>query len=101
MARAAFELSDKVIFTADNPRTEDPEVILEEMKAGLGLTQHRKVLIIADRRAAIRTACQLATEGDIILLAGKGHEKYQEIQGVRYPFDDRDELTNEFKNLDI
>ncbi len=101
MARAAFELSDKVIFTADNPRTEDPEVILEEMKAGLGLTQLRKVLIIADRRAAIRTACQLATDGDIILLAGKGHEKYQEIEGVRYPFDDRDELTNEFKNLDI
>lgn len=101
MARAAFELSDKVILTSDNPRTEDPEAILNEMKAGLGLSQHRKILIISDRRAAIRTACQLAAAGDIILLAGKGHEKYQEIQGVRYPFDDRDELTNEFKNLDI
>lgn len=101
MARAAFELSDKVIFTADNPRSEDPEAILSDMQAGLGLTQHRKVLVIADRRSAIRTACQLAAPGDIILLAGKGHEKYQEIKGVRYPFDDREELANEFKNLEI
>lgn len=101
MARAAFELSDKVIFTSDNPRSEDPEAILHDMQAGLGLSQHRKALVIADRRAAIRTACQLAGPGDIILLAGKGHEKYQEIKGVRYPFDDREELTNEFKNLGI
>lgn len=100
MARAASELSDRVIFTSDNPRTEDPEVILQEMQAGLGITQQRKALIIADRRSAIRTACQLAEAGDIILLAGKGHEPYQEINGVRYPFDDRNELTIEFNNLE-
>ncbi len=100
MARAASELSDRVIFTSDNPRTEDPDMILQEMQAGLGITQQRKALIIADRRSAIRTACQLADAGDIILLAGKGHEPYQEINGVRYPFDDRNELSIEFNNLE-
>ncbi|MHC1705959.1 MAG: UDP-N-acetylmuramoyl-L-alanyl-D-glutamate--2,6-diaminopimelate ligase [Bacteroidales bacterium] len=89
MAKIACDLSDKVILTSDNPRSEDPEVILEEMKSGLDPVQKKKVITIANRKEAILTACHLAKPGDIILLAGKGHEKYQEIKGVRYPFDDK------------
>jgi UDP-N-acetylmuramoyl-L-alanyl-D-glutamate--2,6-diaminopimelate ligase len=89
MAAIACELSDQVILTSDNPRSEDPEVILAQMKEGVPVTSARKVLTITDRREAIRTACSLAKAGDIILVAGKGHEKYQEIKGVKYPFDDR------------
>ena len=77
-----------MIITSDNPRSESPEAIIDEMKAGLDPILMRKTLCITDRREAIRTACQLAQPGDIILIAGKGHEKYQEINGVKYPFDD-------------
>jgi len=99
MAEVACEHSDKAIFTADNPRSEDPEVILNEMEVGLTGPQRRKALRITDRREAIKTACTLAQPGDIILVAGKGHENYQEIKGVKYPFDDRIVLTDAFKLL--
>jgi UDP-N-acetylmuramoyl-L-alanyl-D-glutamate--2,6-diaminopimelate ligase len=92
MAAIACEQSDRVILTSDNPRSEDPETIIAEMKAGVPIHQMKKVLSVTDRREAIRTACALAKPGDIILLAGKGHEKYQEIKGVKYPFDDKQVL---------
>jgi UDP-N-acetylmuramoyl-L-alanyl-D-glutamate--2,6-diaminopimelate ligase len=92
MAAIACEQSDRVILTSDNPRSEDPEAIIAEMKAGVPIHQMKKVLSVTDRREAIRTACALAKPGDIILLAGKGHEKYQEIKGVKYPFDDKQVL---------
>jgi UDP-N-acetylmuramoyl-L-alanyl-D-glutamate--2,6-diaminopimelate ligase len=99
MAEVACEHSDRTILTADNPRSEDPEAILNEMEAGLTGPQKRKMLRITDRREAIKTACVLAQADDIILVAGKGHETYQEIKGVKYPFDDREVLTEAFKNL--
>ncbi|MEN9369820.1 MAG: hypothetical protein RI952_685 [Bacteroidota bacterium] len=89
MAEVACKLSDKVILTSDNPRTEDPAAILKEMEAGVPISQRKKTITIQDRKEAIRTACHLAKSGDIILLAGKGHEKYQEINGVKFPFDDK------------
>ena len=89
MAAIACEYSDQVILTSDNPRSEDPEEILSDMKAGVPKHLTRKVLAITDRKEAIRTACTIAHTGDIVLVAGKGHEKYQEIKGVKYPFDDR------------
>ncbi len=92
MAAIAARLSDRLILTSDNPRTEKPESILEDMQAGLSADKMRKTLVIVDRRQAIRAACRLAGEKDVILLAGKGHEKYQEIQGVKHPFDDVEEL---------
>lgn len=95
MAQVACDWSDKVILTSDNPRTEDPLEILKEMEAGVSPTNKRKTLTIADRREAIKTACHLARPGDIILIAGKGHEKYQEISGVRYHFDDKEVLTEQ------
>lgn len=88
MARLAAELSDQAILTSDNPRSESPEAIIEEMKTGLDPVLIRKTLSIIDRKEAIRTACSLAQPGDIILIAGKGHENYQEINGVKHPFDD-------------
>lgn len=88
MANIASELSDKAIFTSDNPRTENPETILEEMEKGVEPQNFKKTLSIIDRKQAIKTACQLANSGDIILIAGKGHETYQEINGVRHDFDD-------------
>lgn len=88
MANIATELSDKVILTSDNPRNEDPEVIIQEMEKGVQPQNFRKVLSITDRFQAIKTACQLAQPNDIILIAGKGHETYQEIKGVRHDFDD-------------
>ena len=88
MAGIATELSDKVILTSDNPRNEDPEVILFEMEQGVAPQNYKKSLSISDRKQAIKTACQLAQTNDIILIAGKGHETYQEIQGVRHDFDD-------------
>lgn len=94
MARIACELSDQVILTSDNPRSEDPESIIAQMKAGVEAAQLRKVLCITDRREAIRTACALATAGDAVLVAGKGHEKYQEIRGVKHPFDDKEILRD-------
>lgn len=99
MAEVACEHSDRVIFTADNPRSEDPEEILNEMEAGISAAQKRKTLRITDRREAIKTACALAQQQDIVLIAGKGHETYQEIKGVKHPFDDREVLTEAFKTL--
>jgi len=91
----ACDWSDKVILTSDNPRTENPQTIVEEMEAGVSPTNKRKTLTILDRREAIKTACHLARPGDIIVLAGKGHETYQEINGVRYHFDDKEVLTEQ------
>lgn len=88
MAKIATDLSDKAILTSDNPRNEDPEVILDEMEQGVEAHNYKKILRIADRKQAIKTACQLAQPNDIILIAGKGHETYQEINGVRHHFDD-------------
>lgn len=88
MAGIASNLSDKAILTSDNPRNEDPEVILSEMEAGVAAQDFKKILTITDRKQAIKTACQLAQPNDIILIAGKGHETYQEINGVRHDFDD-------------
>jgi len=88
MAQIACQGSDQVILTSDNPRTENPETILDQMEAGLDPVAHRKALRISDRAQAIKAACQWAQPNDIILVAGKGHETYQEIQGVKYPFDD-------------
>jgi UDP-N-acetylmuramoyl-L-alanyl-D-glutamate--2,6-diaminopimelate ligase len=88
MANIASEFSDKAILTSDNPRNEDPEVIMAEMEKGVAAQNYKKVLAITDRMQAIKTACQLALPNDIILIAGKGHETYQEIKGVRYDFDD-------------
>jgi UDP-N-acetylmuramoyl-L-alanyl-D-glutamate--2,6-diaminopimelate ligase len=89
MAQAACDLSDRVILTSDNPRTEDPLQILADMEAGLSSAAKRKYIRIADRKEAIREAVAMARPEDIILVAGKGHEKYQDIQGVKYPFDDK------------
>jgi UDP-N-acetylmuramoyl-L-alanyl-D-glutamate--2,6-diaminopimelate ligase len=88
MANIASTMSDKIIITSDNPRTEDPKVIIAEMEAGVEPQNYKKSLSIEDRKQAIKTACQLANPNDIILIAGKGHETYQEIQGVRHDFDD-------------
>lgn len=99
MARIACELSDKVILTSDNPRTEDPAEILKQMEAGVGAHQTMKVLSILDRDQAIKTAVSLAQAKDIILIAGKGHEKYQEINGVKHPFDDFEVVKDYFTKL--
>lgn len=97
MAAIAAAYSDQLILTSDNPRSEDPDAILQDMQAGLSEEQMAKTLVIADRRQAIRTAAQLAREGDVILLAGKGHEKYQDIKGIKKPFDDVEELSKALK----
>ncbi|NQV03427.1 MAG: UDP-N-acetylmuramoyl-L-alanyl-D-glutamate--2,6-diaminopimelate ligase [Bacteroidia bacterium] len=89
MAAIASQFSNRVILTSDNPRFEEPEAILQEMKKGIPVALEKNLLVIADRREAIRTACALARPGDYILVAGKGHEQYQEIKGIRYPFDDQ------------
>lgn len=99
MAEVACEHSNKTILTSDNPRSEDPEMILNEMEAGLTPPQKRKSLRITDRKEAIKVACTLAQPGDIILVAGKGHETYQEIKGVKHHFDDREVLTEAFETL--
>jgi UDP-N-acetylmuramoyl-L-alanyl-D-glutamate--2,6-diaminopimelate ligase len=92
MAKIACELSDRVVLTSDNPRFEEPEKIIEDMKRGVMPPYSAKVLVITNRKEAIRTACTLAQPGDIVLIAGKGHENYQEIKGVKYPFDDKEVL---------
>lgn len=97
MARIAAEGSDKLVLTSDNPRTENPDTILDEMEAGLTPEQLSRTVRITDRRQAIRTACMMAKEGDIVLVAGKGHEKYQETNGVRTHFDDVEELEGSLK----
>ena len=96
MAQVACDWSDRVILTSDNPRTEEPQAILADMQKGISPTNQRKSLTIPDRKEAIKTACFLAKPGDIILLAGKGHEKYQEINGVRHHFDDKEVLIDQF-----
>ena len=100
MGQVAGAHSDRVVFTSDNPRDEDPQEILREMEAGVTITDKRKLIVIADRREAIKTAVSLAAPGDIILVAGKGHEKYQETKGVRTAFDDRQVLEEMFRMLE-
>ena len=100
MAEAACEHSDKVIFTSDNPRSEDPAQIIKDMEEGLPVAYKRKYISIVDRKEAIKTAISLARKEDIILIAGKGHEKYQEIKGVRNHFDDKEIVTDFFELLD-
>ena len=97
MAKIAALKSEQTILTSDNPRTEDPAEILSDMEQGIPVERQRMVLSLVDRRQAIRTACRLAQKGDIILVAGKGHEKYQEINGVQTPFDDKEILKEEFQ----
>ncbi len=96
MAAIACELSDRVIFTSDNPRSEEPDEILSQMQKGVPAQQYKKILTISDRKEAIRTACSLAQAGDIVLVAGKGHEKYQEIKGIKHAFDDKQVLEETF-----
>jgi UDP-N-acetylmuramoyl-L-alanyl-D-glutamate--2,6-diaminopimelate ligase len=96
MAAISAEGSTKVILTSDNPRTENPETILDDMEAGLTPEMKMKTLRIADRREAIKAAVMMAGPGDVILIAGKGHEPYQEINGVRHHFDDREEIRKAF-----
>lgn len=97
MAREAVEQSDRAIFTSDNPRFEEPQDIINDMIEGLDEDQKMQVLTIVDRREAIKTACALAKPGDVILVAGKGHEDYQEVKGVKHHFDDKEELEKIFK----
>lgn len=97
MAKIACELSDQVILTSDNPRSEDPTEIIHEMEKGIGPGEVKKTISIVDRKEAIKAAVQLAQPGDIILVAGKGHEKYQEVKGVKTPFDDKKILQEMFK----
>jgi UDP-N-acetylmuramoyl-L-alanyl-D-glutamate--2,6-diaminopimelate ligase len=99
MARVACDWSDKVILTSDNPRTENPQTIINEMETGVSPTNQRKVLSIIDRKEAIKTACHIAKPGDIILVAGKGHEKYQEINGERNHFDDKEVLNEQLNQI--
>jgi UDP-N-acetylmuramoyl-L-alanyl-D-glutamate--2,6-diaminopimelate ligase len=100
MAEVACQYSDKVILTSDNPRTEDPHEILKQMEAGVNVVSRKKCITISDRREAIKTAVNLSDTEDIVLIAGKGHEKYQEIQGVKYEFDDKQVLNEMFALLE-
>jgi UDP-N-acetylmuramoyl-L-alanyl-D-glutamate--2,6-diaminopimelate ligase len=97
MAAVATQLSHKVILTSDNPRSEDPAAIIEEMVNGVPSDKEMQVLKIIDREEAIKTACMLAGEKSIILIAGKGHEKYQEIKGEKHPFDDKEIVSKYLK----
>ena len=99
MAEVACEYSDKIIFTSDNPRNEDPQEIIKDMEAGVTAGCRRKCLSIADRKEAIKTAISLANAEDIVLVAGKGHETYQEIKGVRNHFDDKETVKEIFELL--
>ena len=98
MAQEAAKLSDKVIITSDNPRFEEPQDIINDMLAGLSKDEMRKVISIIDRKEAIKTACMLAQPGDAILVAGKGHENYQDIKGVKHHFDDKEVIREIFAN---
>ena len=100
MGEVACQLSDQVVFTSDNPRSEEADVIIKEMETGLNTAARRKFISVADRREAIKTAVSLSKPADILLVAGKGHEKYQEIKGVKYPFDDKAVLREIFETLD-
>ncbi len=99
MAHIASQLSNQAIFTSDNPRSENPQTILDEMEVGVSPENYKKTLSILDRKQAIKTACKFSESGDIILIAGKGHENYQEINGVRTHFDDLEEVKNCFNQL--
>ena len=99
MAHIASQLSNQAVFTSDNPRTEDPQVIIDEMEEGVAAENFNKTLSVLDRRQAIKTACKFAAPNDIILIAGKGHENYQEINGVKHHFDDFEEITQLFNQL--
>jgi UDP-N-acetylmuramoyl-L-alanyl-D-glutamate--2,6-diaminopimelate ligase len=99
MAKEAIAGSDKVILTSDNPRFEEPQDILKDMYAGVDKKDYSKVLSIVDRKEAIRTACMLAKSGDVILIAGKGHEDYQDIKGVKYPFDDKKVISEIYSSI--
>ena len=92
MARIGAKLSDHLIVTSDNPRTEDPKTIIDEMLDGLDQNAMSKTIAIEDREQAIKTACTLRGKGDVILVAGKGHEKYQDINGMKTPFDDKQKV---------
>lgn len=98
MAREAVRLSDQVILTSDNPRYEEPQAIINDMADGLNSQQMKKTLLITEREQAIKTACTLAKAGDVILIAGKGHEDYQDVKGVKHHFDDREVVRNIFNN---
>lgn len=98
MAHAAVVASDRVVLTSDNPRDEEPQDILNDMLAGLSDAERRQVLVVVDRHEAIKTACALAQQGDVILVAGKGHEDYQIIKGVKRHFDDKEEIRNCFES---
>jgi UDP-N-acetylmuramoyl-L-alanyl-D-glutamate--2,6-diaminopimelate ligase len=99
MAEVACEHSDKVILTSDNPRSEDPAQIIKDMEAGVNIVSKKKTISIVDRKEAIKTAVSFAKNEDIILVAGKGHEKYQEIKGVRNHFDDTEVVKEMFEML--
>ncbi len=99
MAKVAATFSDRIILTSDNPRSEEAETIIHEMETGIKPEQQKKTLSITDRKEAIKTAVMLANSGDVICVTGKGHEKYQEIKGVKYPFDDKKVLSETFKTL--
>ena len=98
MAQEAVKQSDKVVITSDNPRFEEPQDIMNDMLAGLDKDDMKHVLSIVDRKEAIRTACMLAQPQDVILIAGKGHENYQEIKGVKHHFDDKEIVNEIFAN---
>lgn len=100
MAGIACTMSDRVVFTSDNPRTEDPQKIIEDMQKGVEQKYYRKTVSVPDRREAIKMACSMAQTGDILLIAGKGHEKYQEINGERFPFDDMQVVGETLKMLE-
>ena len=100
MAQVACDLSTKVFLTSDNPRSEDPSDILNDMEQGLTSAAKRKYIKIADRKEAIKAAISVAKAGDIILVAGKGHEKYQEVKGVKTHFDDKEQLQNLFNEFE-
>jgi UDP-N-acetylmuramoyl-L-alanyl-D-glutamate--2,6-diaminopimelate ligase len=99
MGRIAAELSTRVILTSDNPRSEEPDAIIEDMLNGVNIIALKKVLTIANRKEAIKTACMFAQAGDIILVAGKGHETYQEVKGVKHHFDDKEVIAEQFNLL--
>ena len=100
MAAVACEYSDKVIFTSDNPRKENPLQILKDMEAGVNVAAKKKYITIEDRREAIKTAVSLTNKEDIVLIAGKGHEKYQDVNGVKHEFDDKKVLAEMFEMLE-
>lgn len=98
MAQESVKYSDRVILTSDNPRFEEPQDIINDMLEGVLPQDKNKVLVIVDRKEAIRTACMLAAENDVVLVAGKGHEDYQEIKGVKHHFDDKEVIREIFEN---